>query len=177
MRYPISRGAMRLADGLARRRLRYPRPILTMPDLCVLDVPALFASPTLPLGRYYPVIIETDREWCEWNAFLHADRDAPVAPDLLDRRASVLIASEITSAHYDPPQRGWPWILLCRWPTEHVAVAGDHGDLFARSAYTIEVTADPAARARMQAHLFKSLYRQGTLEIVIVPPSPLSGSS
>ncbi|WP_339348568.1 hypothetical protein [uncultured Sphingomonas sp.] len=168
---------MRLADDLARRRLCYPRPLPTLPDLCVIDVPAAYASATLPLGRYYPVIIETDREWCEWDAFLHAERDAPVAPDLLDRRASALIASEITFAHYDPIQPGWSWILLCRRPTEHIAVAGDHGDLFARSAYTIKVTADPVARTKMQERLFASLDRHGMVEIVIVPPSRLGGSS
>lgn len=65
---------MRLADTLARRRIVYPRPLPTLPDIVLLDLPPRFRSPSLPLGRYYPAIIETEGEWMEWNDFLRADR-------------------------------------------------------------------------------------------------------
>ncbi len=167
---------MRLADTIARRRACYPRPLPTLPDLCVIDVPRRFAAPLLPLGRFYPVIVETNAEWREWDAFLDADRVAPVAPDLFDRRPSALSTAGITFAHYDPPAPSWPWVLLCHWPACHVEIADDHDDLFARSAYSMEVTPDPDARATLQDKLFHALGSRAAVDIVIVPPSAVIGN-
>ncbi len=167
---------MRLADDLARRRVIYPRPLPTLPDIVLIDLSPRFRSPSLPLGRYYPVIVETDRERVEWDAFLDAERPAPVAPDLLDRRPSALATARISFAHYDPPAPGWPWILLCHWPDDHVAIVGTAGDLFARRAYTIELATDPAARTTMQDGLFAALGCDVTIDIILVPPSPVAGT-
>lgn len=168
---------MRLADTIARRRIVYPRPLPTLPDIVLLDLPPRFRSPSLPLGRYYPAIIETEGEWMEWNDFLRADRLSPVAPDLLDRRPSAMTSPQIAFAHYDPTAQGWPSILLCRWPDDHVAIAGDKADLFARSAYTIEIAPDPGSRATTQAELLRLLNRDHERDIVFVPPSPVIGTS
>ncbi|MEN2749877.1 hypothetical protein [Sphingomonas sp. T9W2] len=97
---------MRLGNTIARQRLHYRRPLPTLPDVCLIDIPQPYASPSLPLGRYYPVIIETDVEWREWDRFLNIERQVPVAPDLFDRRPSVLRAGTITFAHYDPAASG-----------------------------------------------------------------------
>ncbi|MDR6144274.1 hypothetical protein QE363_000067 [Sphingomonas sp. SORGH_AS870] len=35
---------------------------------------------TLPFRRYCPVIVETDDEWHEWEAFIADERDRPVVP-------------------------------------------------------------------------------------------------
>ncbi|MET3438063.1 hypothetical protein [Sphingomonas sp. 1185] len=167
---------MRLADTLARRRLRYARPLPTMPDICLIDVPPPYASPSLALGRYYPVILETDLEWDEWDRFLTVDRHTPVAPDLFDRRPSALHADTIILAHYDPPEPGWPWILLCRWPIDHVALAGDASDLFARSAYSVEILPDPTERATMQDRVLHSLGRQRAVNLTLVPGGAIAGN-
>src|SRR5258706_8128423 len=100
---------VRLSDSLARRRLLYPRPLATLPDLLVIDVPARFAHPSLSLGRYYGIMIETAAEQEEIDAFLAADRDALVPPSLLDRRPSALATARITMVEYAPPAPTWPW--------------------------------------------------------------------
>lgn len=168
---------MRLADGLARRRLRYPRPLPTLPDLLVIDVPPVFAAAALPLGRYYPVIIETEAEWREWEAFIAGERERPVAPDLLDRRGSQLTCDEIALVHYDPPVPGWPWIILCRWPPEHVMLATQGADDFARGAYTIDVLPDEQARADATTVLIATLGRHSPINLVHIPPATGQGHS
>lgn len=166
---------MRLVEGVARRRLRYPRPLPTMPDLLVIDVPPVFAARRLPLGRYYPVIIETDDEWREWEAFIAGERDRPVAPDLLDRRPSRLVCDDIGFVHYDPPVSGWPWILLCRWPPGHVALIPRAAEDFSRAAYTIEIFPDPTSRADATAGLIAALGSRWPVTVSHVPPSPDRG--
>lgn len=135
---------MRLTDHLAARRILYPRPLPTMPDVLLIDVPPVFASPSLPLGRYYPVIVETDDEYAEMNVFLAQDRPSLVVPELLDRRPSALRGDDIVFARYAPSVPGWPWLLLCRWPSAYAAMVPAGDDYFARGAYTSEVfeTAD-----------------------------------
>lgn len=130
---------MRLCDYLAARRRLYARPLATMPAVLLIDVPPVFASPTLPFGRYYPVIIETDAEYAEMQAFLDRDRPELVAPDLLDRRPSALRGDDIVFARYAPAAPGWPWLLICRWPADYAAMVRGQGDYFARGAYTSEV--------------------------------------
>lgn len=110
-----------------------------MPDVLLIDVPPVFASPSLPLGRYYPVIIETGAEYTEMEAFLERDRSKPVVPDLLDHRPSALRGDDIVFARYAPSALDWPWLLLCRWPTDYTGMVPRDGDHFARGAYTSEV--------------------------------------
>ncbi|MDJ0276280.1 hypothetical protein QLH51_05640 [Sphingomonas sp. 2R-10] len=148
-----------------------------MPDLLVIDVPPIFAGRRLPLRRYYPIIIETDDEWREWEAFIAGERDRPVAPDLLDRRPSRLICDDIGFIHYDPPVPGWPWILLCRWPPDHVALCATAAEDFARAAYTIEIFADAGSRADATAGLISALGSQQTVDVVHIPPSSDRGRS
>lgn len=109
-----------------------------MPDVLLIDIPADFASPSLPLGRYYPVIIETDAEATEIQVFLNQDRSRLVTPDLLDRRPSAVRGDDIVFARYAPPCPGWPWLLLCRWPEAYTALVPGHDDHLARGAYTSE---------------------------------------
>lgn len=140
---------MRLTDDLAARRRLYARPLATMPDVLLIDIPPAFASSSLPFGRYYPVIIETDAEYAEMETFLDRDRSRLVAPDLLDRRRSGLRGDDIVFARYAPSGPGWPWLLLCRWPADYAAMVPTQGDYFARDAYTCEVfeTVDDLADA------------------------------
>lgn len=131
--------AMRLTDELAARRLFYTRPVATMPDVLVLDIPARFTSPGLPLGRYYPIIIENDDELCELEDFLAAERSALVVPDLLARRSSALVSIGIIFCRYRPPSSRSPWVLLCHWPENYTAMVPPCDDHFARESYTIEL--------------------------------------
>lgn len=135
----MKRFTMRLVDDLAARRIVYGRPLATMPDLLLIDIPRAFASPSLPFGRYYPVIIETDAEYAEMEMFLGRDRPDLVVPDLLDRRPSALSSDDIVFARYAPSRPDWPCLLLCRWPVDYAALVPQNGDFFARGAYTCEV--------------------------------------
>ncbi len=148
---------MRLTDDLAARRMLYGRPLATMPDVLLIDISPGYASPNLPLGRFYPVIIETAAEYAEMEAFLDRDRPRPVVPDLLDRRPSALRGDDIVFARYAPSGPDWPWLLLCHWPADYTAMAPRDGDYFARGAYTSEVfeTVDDLADA--EAHLLEVL--------------------
>ena len=58
---------MRLIDDLAARRRLYARPTFTAPAMMVIDIPSHLAGDDLPLGRYYPVILETDEELVEFE--------------------------------------------------------------------------------------------------------------
>lgn len=127
-----------LSHDLACRRILYPRPLPTLPDILLIDVPPRFAHTSLPLGRYYPIVVETGAEHREVEAFLTAPRNAPVQPALLDRRGTALETSRIVFAAFAPPAADWPHVLLCHWPAHYVALAADC-DLFARGAYTSEV--------------------------------------
>jgi hypothetical protein len=111
--------AMRLVDDLAARRILYGRPLATMPDVLLIDIPPDYASPSLPLGRYYPVIIETDAEYAEMTEFLALDRLRLVVPDLFDHRPPALRGDDIVFARNAPTAPGWPWLLICRWPTDY----------------------------------------------------------
>ena len=117
----------------------YSRPVATMPDILVLDIPARFASPTLPLGRYYPIVIENDAELRELEDFVTAERPGLVVPDLLARRTSALVSIGIIFCRYRPPSLYWPWVLLCRWPEKYTAMVPPCDDHFARESYTIEL--------------------------------------
>lgn len=160
---------MRLTDDLAARRRLYPRPLATMPDVLLIDIPLAFASPSLPFGRYYPVIVETDAEYAEMESFLGQDRARLVAPDLLDRRRSGLRGDDIVFARYAPSGADWPWLLLCRWPADYAAMVPGDGDYFARDAYTCEVfeTVDDLADA--EARLLSVLGSHLRVQLAALP--------
>ena len=110
-----------------------------MPDILVIDIPERFASASLPLGRYYPIIIENDDELRELEAFLAAKRPELVVPDLLARRSSALVSIGISFCRYRPASPDWPWVLLCHWPEHFTAMVPSGDDHFARESYTIEL--------------------------------------
>src|SRR3546814_2463742 len=96
-----------LSTTVARHRIFYPRPILAMPDILMIDMPAEFRSPSLPLGHYHPILIETVAEQHELEAYLEEECQVPPSPDLLDARPSAHPADHITVAHYGPPFENW----------------------------------------------------------------------
>jgi hypothetical protein len=149
--------AMRLIDTLASRRIYYPRPIPTVPDILLVDVPSRYCGSNLALGRYYPVILETLAEMSEFEAFLCMRRTEPVSPNLLDRRPSALQTDDIVFARYSPPAAGWPWVLLCRWPLRYTAMVPSVGDDFARGAYTIDVFGEEQEVDDMEGKLLGAL--------------------
>lgn len=110
---------MRLSDDLAARRRLYAFPTTMAPALFAIDIPAHYSGAGLLMGRYYPVIAETVEEVAEFERFLHAERPAPVPPDLLDLRPSNRSAGTIAFFEYRPPETGWPWLLLCHWPGDY----------------------------------------------------------
>ncbi|WP_454887919.1 hypothetical protein [Sphingomonas oryzagri] len=164
---------MRLDDQLAARRLLYTAPLITAPAVMAIDIPALLAGQGLALGRYYIVVIENDDELAEFETFLAADRPALCPPDLLDRRAANRETTAISFFEFAPSEPGWPWILLCHWPSAYAWAAGNDPDAFARGAYTMEAfaTREDFASA-LQSHV--SVFGAHA-EVRIIPP--LSGAS
>ena len=116
----------------------------------VIDVPKGSRGEALSLGRYYPIIIETDSEEAEINRFINAPRAGPVIPDLLDRRPSQLWSNNVLISRYEAPAEGWPWLCVVRWPDFFREAAGDRGVDMARGCYTIELFAD---LSDLDAHL------------------------
>jgi len=157
-----------LTKDLAHRRCLYPRALPTLPDVLLIDVPARFASPDLPLGRYYPIVLETEAEVREIEAFLTEVRPVPVTPNIFDFRPSRLTSERITFAICAPPAPDWPHLLLCHWPACYAALAQDPM-LFARGAYTIEIFSNEAALNRSCDRLLATL-GEG-IDISVVPIS------
>ncbi len=166
---PRRKSALTLNDDLAACRQLYRRSLPTLPDILVIDIPSRYARPNLPLGRYYPVILETAAEHAEMESFLAAGRPEPVVPDLFDRRPSALHSGDILFARYAPPAVGWPWVLLCRWPPVYTAMVPADGDMFARGAYTVELFGVPADLERSEARLLATL---GPHTAIRVDPFP-----
>lgn len=129
---------MRLTDDLAARRRLYARPAFTAPAMMVIDVPVHLAGAGLPLGRYYPVILETDEELAEFETFIGMERDTAVVPDIFATRPSALHTEVIAVIEYAPAEPGWPWLLLCHWPKAHALMTAGDPQMLARGAYTIE---------------------------------------
>ncbi|MBS49508.1 MAG: hypothetical protein CMN60_17740 [Sphingobium sp.] len=129
---------MRLIDQLAAERIYYHRPLPTLPDILLIDIPPGFSGDGLALGRYYPVILETLAEMQEFEAFLCERRTELISPSLLDRRPSGLRTDDIVFARYRPSAPCWPWLHLCCWPPHYTMTASDPGDNFARGAYTVD---------------------------------------
>lgn len=160
---------MRLLDDLAARRALYGRPIATMPDVLLIDIPPVYASPSLPLGRYYPVILETDAEYAEMTAFLAMERSRPVVPDLFDHRPSALRADDIVVARYPPPRPEWPWLMLVRWPADYAAMVPAQDDCFARGAYTSEAFATLEELVQAEARLIGTLGSHRPVRLAAMP--------
>lgn len=165
---------VRLTDDLAALRRLYVRPIATMPDVLVVDVALVYRHPSLSLGRYYGILIETEEEQRELDAFLRAERPGPVPPSLLDRRPSAVSGDRITIVTYAPPAPDWPWVLLCHWPAHFAAAVPADSDYFARGAYTHEMFADETDTVAGAKRLLDSLARNGVLPLTIIPPDSLT---
>jgi len=161
---------IRLSDTLAQRRILYRRPIATLPDIMMLDISVPFANPTLPLGRYYPIIVETDAELQELEAYLDAARRSVIVPDLLDRRESALIATRITLAHYAQPGQDWPYLLLCHWPWAYTQLVAPSSDMFARGSYTMELLRTAPQLGYQSRMLIETLRTGQDVDLTIVPP-------
>jgi hypothetical protein len=145
---------MRLTDELAARRCIYPRSLPTAPAVMLIDIPPRWAGDDLLSSRFYPIVVESDAELAELEAWLSAPRPALVAPELLAARPSNLTATAITFFEYAPPANGWPWVLLCHWPADLAALGAISPKILARGAYTIEAfdrREDLLAAARMFA--------------------------
>ncbi len=157
----------RLVQDLARERQLYGRPQATLPDVLLIDVPARFAHPSLPLGRFYPILVETAAELDELQAYLAASRAAPVRPDLFDRRPSALVASCVTLAAYAPPLPDWPWLLVCHWPLSFTALSVDP-DMFARAAYTTEAFDTVDALMLACEHELDALHKRSEVTVRLI---------
>lgn len=130
----------RLSEQLARRRMLYPSSTIAAPSVLVIDVSPRHRGAGLALGRYYAIVLETDDELKELQRFLDAPRLAPVPPDLFDHRPSRLRSDNVLISRYEPPEEGWPWLLVCRWPESYAAAAsGIPGCDMARGCYTTEL--------------------------------------
>lgn len=163
-----------LTQDLARTRMLYPRPVPTLPDILVLDIPDRFAHPALPMGRFYPILIETDAERDELDRFLGSARDGPIVPDLLDHRPTQLETGRIVFATYAPPEHDWPFVLLCHWPAAFSAMAVDTS-LFARGAYTSEMFETEAELAAAADRLLEVLGRSSDLSVTFLAAGQLIG--
>ncbi|PJG47224.1 hypothetical protein CAF53_02440 [Sphingobium sp. LB126] len=161
---------VRLIEDMARTRLLYPPPLPTLPAISVIDIPPHYARRDLPLGRYYPAILETQEEAAEFETFLAAERTALIAPNLFDLRPSRLVAASITIAVYPPPEAGWPHVLLCHFPAEEVARVREPM-VFARQAYSIEMFETEAGLSRAMNRLMDTAGPNGDASIAIVRPS------
>lgn len=159
-----------LSTTVARHRTFYPRPILAMPDILMIDVPAEFRDANIRLGNYHPILIETIAEQHELEGYLEEECQVSSTPALLDARPSVLPAEHITIAHYAPPSQDWPYVLLCRWPPDVAAAAPEELRLFARGAYTIELYIDRGELERASDTLLTLLKRRRRTRVEIILP-------
>jgi hypothetical protein len=159
-----------LAATLARRRIYYPRPVATLPDILMIDVPRRFPSERLALGRYWLIMVETIDEQSEIESFLEMERDSVVLPDLLDERPSRMPTKHLTIAHYRPSEPRWPYVQLCEWPADFTAKAPDKNRMFKRGAYTFELFRDRERLEKATKILLASLDRRHAPHVEIVFP-------
>ncbi|MBI0477027.1 hypothetical protein D9601_16875 [Sphingomonas sp. MA1305] len=158
----------RLTDDIARRRMLYPPPIATVASALVIDIPVGQRGAGLSLGRYYAILLEDDAEIAEAERFLSTTRDAPVPPDLFDRRPTRLYTANFVVIRYEPPAAGWPWLSVCQWPGK--SGPGDpvpRGDM-ARGCYTMEAFETPSALEAHQAELLAQLGREHRLAVRMI---------
>lgn len=158
----------RLTDDIARRRIMYSPPVVTVASVMVIDLPPARRGPGLSLGRYYAVLLECDEEIAEMERFLGASRSAPVLPDLFDRRPSRLRTDHVVLTRYEPPVAGWPWLSICRWPAPTDGSDRLPRAEMARGCYTMEMFDTPSALERHQADLLASLSRERSMRLRFV---------
>lgn len=164
----------RLSRHLASRRALYSSTTIAAPSVLVIDIPPPLRGAGLALGRYYAIILETDFEMQELEAFLEAPRGAPVAPDLLDHRPSALKSDSVFISRYEPPEEGWPWLLVCRWPESYAAIAREMSDCaMARGCYTTELFEHPEEVDAHSLALVESLGRRRELSIRLIAAESL----
>ena len=160
-----------LGAAIVRRRIYYPRPIAGLPDILMIEIEAGFHRGYLPLGRFYPMLVETADEQREVEDYLSEPREHVGPPDLLDARPATLPAEHITIAHYGPSADGWPFVLLCRWPADLTATAPEHLRMFARGVYTFDLFREERRLGRASDNLLLCLERRGqALDIEVIPP-------
>jgi hypothetical protein len=162
----ISLGAI-----IVRRRIYYPRPIAGLPDILMIEMVAEFRRGNLPLGRFYPILVETAEEQQEVEDYLNEPREHVGPPDLLDARPATLPADHITIAHYGPSTDGWPFVLLCRWPADLAATWPEYLRIFARGVYTFELFRERRQLERASDNLLFGLkQRRPCFNIEVIPP-------
>ena len=159
-----------LSSTIARYRIFYPRPILAMPDILMIDIPAGFRRADLALGHYHPILVETIAEQRELEAYLEQEREVVCSPDLLDERPSVLPADHITVSHYRAAVDDWPYVLLCRWPPDLTAAAPEELKMFVRGTYTIELFDDHEQLEQASDRLLALLKRRRRTRVEIILP-------
>lgn len=142
----------------------------------LVDIDAAYRSPSLALGRFYPIIVETEHEHVELESYFSALQPAPKAPDLLDDRPSAIETPRILISRYTPPAPGWPWIAVTCWPVDMAAAARDVGIAMARGRYTMEVFEDAAALDIHCATLLHALGRDNDLELRMLSPERIATS-
>lgn len=164
----------RLSRSLAGRRILYPSTTIAAPSVLVIDIPPGLRGEGLALARYYAIILETDIELRELEDFLDAPRDAPVPPDLLDHRPSALRADSVLISRYDPPEEGWPWLMVCRWPESYASIAREvPGCAMARGCYTTELFERPEHLDAHSLALLESLGANHELSIRLIAAEAL----
>ena len=154
----------RAGEG-AVARLFYPSPLITAPSVMIVEVPARYRGAMLPLGRYYPIIVETDVERDEVEQALVTGWRDGTGVALLDHRPSNLWSDRVLISRYDPPARGWPWVSVARWPDRFREVAADHGVEMARGCYTMELFATASELESHSATLVKGLGSQYPISV------------
>ena len=167
-----------LGTTIVHRRIYYPRPIVGLPDILMIEIETEFRRGNLPLGRFYPMLVETVEEQQEVEDYLNAPREHVGPPDLLDARPAIFPAEHITIAHYGPSADGWPFVLLCRWPPNFTASAPKHLRIFARGVYTFDLFWEQRRLERASDDLLLSLERrEQSFNIEVIPPewSPFDG--
>lgn len=170
---------IKLVDHLARSRQLYPSPLISVPSVTLIEIDQQCRSSSLPLGRFYPIIIEANHELAELEAFLTSLRPEPVALSLLDDRPSALMTPRILISRYMPPQQGWRWIAVTCWLEAMAAAARDAGVSMARQRYTMELFEDSEALDDHCVALLHALSRDHDLEMRWLspggsrPPEPL----
>lgn len=159
-----------LAATIARRRIYYPRPIASLPDILLVRIPRRFANRRVRPSGFCAIMVETVEEQEELDAFLAQERDRLVPPGLLDERPSTLAREHLTIAHYGPSKSGWPFLQLCQWPAEFAAKASSMDRLFARGVYTFELFDDRTRLEEASMALLASLDGRHALNVEIVFP-------
>ncbi len=157
------------STDVVRRRAFYARPILTMPDILMIFMPEEWRDARVPLGRYHPILVETAAEQRELETCLEAEREPPFPQDLFASRPSTLPNDHITVAHYGPPVEGWPYVILCRWPSD-LAAAAEELRMFARGVYTIELFDDQDQLETASDRLLALLKRRPGARVEIILP-------